>query len=106
MCSILGKIIFQLNQNELLLIYLDQETNLLVVRVLCTVTLEQHGFELHKATYMCGFQLTCAVQTGVGIALAAVAQWIEGQSANQKVTGMILRAHAWVAGQVLGCGGV
>ena len=34
-------------------------------------------------------------------ALAGVAQWIECQPVNQKVTGLIpIRAHAWAAGQV------
>ena len=37
--------------------------------------------------------------------LAGVVQWIEHQPANQKVAGLIfrflVRAHAWLAGQVL-----
>ena len=35
------------------------------------------------------------------VALAGVAQWIERQPVNQKVTGLIPRAHAWVSGE--GC---
>ena len=41
------------------------------------------------------------------VSLAGAAHWIECQSANQKVAGSVLiRAHAWVAGQVPGWGHV